>query len=115
MAWWHDPLDDDLGPICGRSYIRRNPGLAPVEPWQARKLVDRDALLDFRRGANRQLGCMALYPQFQHRGNSFFDTQFAISQLSIDGRFSGFFIRLGIAPLGTTSGTTSPLYCGLHG
>jgi hypothetical protein len=48
---------------------------------------------------------------FNTGGNSFFDTQFAISQLSNDGRFLAFSSDWNCT-LGTTSGTTSPLYCG---
>ena len=112
MAWWHDPLDDDLGPICGTIYNVATLAPPPVEPWQGEEACV-TATPSWTSGVG-PIGNWDVW-RFTHNfntgGNSFFDTQFAISQLSNDGRFLAFSSDWNCT-LGTTSGTTSPLYCG---
>jgi hypothetical protein len=114
MAWWHDGADDDLGPICGSIYNVATLAPPPVEPWQGEEVCI-SSTPSWTVGST--IGAWQAW-RFTHSfntgGNPFFDTQFAISQLSNDGHFLAFSsdwnCTLGTITGGPSSG--SSWFCG---
>ena len=114
MAYWHDASDDDLGPICGSMYNVATLAPPPVAPWQGEEVCISSAP-SWTVGA--AIGAWQVW-RFTHSfntgGNPFFDTQFAISQLSNDGGWLAFSsdwnCTLGTITGGPSSG--SGWFCG---
>lgn len=109
-AFWHGPLDDDTGPVCGTMYNYATLAPDPVAPYQGEEVC-------ISTQPNWNLGDpIGRYKvwRFTHTfatgGNGFFDTQFAISQLSQDGKFLAFSSDWNCT-LGSTAGTADSV-CG---
>jgi hypothetical protein len=111
FAFWHDPADDDLGPVCGSMYNIATLAPPPLAPYQGEAVCVSTTPL-WAQGAS--IGAYKVW-RFTHEfctgGNAFFDTQFCISQLSTDGKFLAFSSDWNCT-LGTTAGVASPLFCG---
>ena len=112
MAYWHNAMDDDLGPICGTVYNVATLAPPPLYPWQGEEVcVTTTPSWVSGVGPIGNWTAWRFAHNFNTGGNPDFDVQFAISQLSTDGNFLAFSSDWNCT-LGTISGTTSPLYCG---
>ncbi|MFZ0321940.1 MAG: hypothetical protein WAL56_22635 [Candidatus Sulfotelmatobacter sp.] len=114
MAWWHDAADDDLGPICGSVYNYATLAPPPVAPWQGEEVCISSTPSWSVGGTIGDWQVWRFTHSFNTGGNPFFDTQFAISQLSNDGHFLAFSsdwnCTLGTITGGPSSG--SSWFCG---
>jgi len=111
-AWWHDAADDDQGPICGSFYnIATLAEPPPLAAWQGEEVCVSATPSWVVGGTIGGWKAWRFTHAFNTGGNPDFNVQFAISQLSNDGRFLAFSSDWNCT-LGTTSGTTSPMYCG---
>jgi hypothetical protein len=112
LAWWHDAADDDLGPACGSLYNDANLAGSPIiAPWAGEVVCISTSPQWASTGTIGAWQVWRFTHEFNTGGNPFFDTQFAISQLSNDGKFLAFSSDWNCT-LGTITGTTSPVYCG---
>lgn len=109
-AFWHGPLDDDTGPVCGTMYNYATLAPEPVAPYQGEEVC---ISTQPNWNVGDPIGRYRVW-RFTHTfatgGNAFFDTQFAISQLSQDGKFLAFSSDWNCT-LGSTAGTADSL-CG---
>lgn len=109
-AFWHGPQDDDTGPVCGTVYNVATLAPVPVAPYQGEEVCI-STTPNWNYGD--PIGAYKVW-RFTHTfasgGNGFFDTQFAISELSQDGKFLAFSSDWNCT-LGSTTGTASS-WCG---
>jgi hypothetical protein len=111
MSWASNPGDGDSSPICGSMYNYATLAPPPVAPWQGEAICISSTPTWANGGTIGAWNVWRFAHEFNTGGNADFDVQFAISELSNDGRFLAFGSDWNCT-LGTTSGTTSPLYCG---
>jgi len=111
MAYWHDPLDDDLGPICGSIFNYATLAPPPVAPYQGEEICVSTTPTWTVGGTIGAYKVWRFTHSFATGGSPDFSAQFAISQLSTDGNFLAFTSDWNCT-LGNLSGQTSPLYCG---
>jgi PKD repeat protein len=109
LSWAYNPDGADITPICGSIYnyatLAEPP---PLAPYQGEEVC-------ISSSPTWVNGAIPSKSQIQYRfthcfntgGNSFFDTQFCISQLSADGQFL-FFSSDWNCTLGGTDGSTNP-------
>jgi hypothetical protein len=90
MAYWHDPLDDDLGPICGTIYNYTTLAPPPLYPYQGEEVCISTTPTWTSGNAIGAQQEWRFTHNFNTGGSPNFDTQFAISQLSTDGRWLAF-------------------------
>lgn len=112
LAFWHDASDDDLGPVCGTIYNNVSNAPPPIAPWQQEEICESSSPT-----WNPSVGPIGAWKvwRFTHTfnsgGSSFFDTQFAISQLSQDGKFLAFSSDWNCS-MGNINGSTTNTFCG---
>jgi hypothetical protein len=113
LSFAHNPGNTDTAPICGSIYNYATLAMPPaLAAWQGEEVC----VPSSPAWANGSLPSAQNAPwRFTHAfnsgGSSDFDVQFAISQLSGDGKFIAWSSDWNCT-LGTTAGTSGPLYCG---
>jgi len=106
-----NPGGTDTAPVCGSIYNVATLAPPPVAPDQGEEVCVSTSPNWTYGSTIAPYQIWRFTHSFNTGGNSFFDVQFAISQMSGDGRFLAFSSDWDCT-LGNTSGTTSPLYCG---
>ncbi|MGA9391484.1 MAG: hypothetical protein WBV69_13675 [Candidatus Sulfotelmatobacter sp.] len=111
MSWASNPGGSDTAPVCGSVYNLATLAPPPNAPWQG-EVVCVSTTPSWSNPASPSGGQTQwrFTHEFNTGGSSFFDVQFAISQLSNDGRYVAFTSDWNCT-LGTTSGGTTSV-CG---
>jgi hypothetical protein len=90
LAYWHDALDDDLGPICGSIFNLATLAPPPVAPYQGEEICVSTTPTWTVGGTIGGYKVWRFTHSFNSGGSPDFSVQFAISQLSTDGKFLAF-------------------------
>ena len=111
MSWAYNPSGSDTSPVCGTVYNYATLAPPPVAPWQGEfACISTSPTWTNPASPNASQQEWRFTHEFNTGGNSFFDVQFAISELSLDGKYAAFTSDWNCT-LGTTGGGSTSL-CG---